>query len=248
MNTIILHSFLVVSLPLFVLTAFIGLRYRRQSLHPAEVASLRFALEFSHAAVILAVVPLFLGLIFRYERAVWGLSSLIAGGFLLFEIVRAWRAAGLYVVRWPVVFISYLVLSAIMLTIEVLNLLWWQSEIAYATGLFWIVLIAGVQLTAFICYVPIQPTDRSHHSDRAERPVSYHTAADPGRAQWMRRRNSAGHPNTATNGRTNSHANTNGDTRSERYAHRLAFTHRSRDRRGTVPNTAVRPNRNTPTR
>jgi hypothetical protein len=225
-----LYGLLIFGGFVFATAALIGLSYRRRRLSADEAVGLRLALEFSLGGSVLALIPFALAAIIRFESVVWALSSLVMAGALLALIVRVVLLSARLEARWPLATISLLVLSAILLTIEVTNVLWWQSLMGFAGGLLWMLLLAGIQLTAFVCYVPIEkPT----HEDVIR------SLADAGdRAEWMRRRRPAGDPDAAPDGAT-----VHGDAHSHRpHSHRLAFTHQRQPNRRPIPNAAVRPN------
>jgi hypothetical protein len=219
----------------FALAGIAGLRRKQNGFDVAEATAIRFALEFSLCAVTFALVPFVLSVLVQYEAVVWHLSSILLAGFFAVQMGRLILRTLDYDVHWPLAWISLLVIFGILLTIEVLNAIWWGSLAAYASGLLWALTFAGIQTIAFICYVPKAPT-----LTRVQ-PLStvYHGPDSAGRSQWMRRRHPADYPNRAPH--------TDPDRRARNHprsaeAHRLAFTRPPRRSDGDA---AVRPDRHT---
>jgi hypothetical protein len=231
------QAVMVLGFSLFSLGIIVG---RKRSPQPAPHAhTLRFALEWSFFAVIFGLIPFAFTAIFNFESVIWQLSSLLLAFFLGASVIRIGLLLRQTSTRWPLVTISLLVISAIMLTIELLNVLFWWSPVTYVAGTLWIITLAGLQMIVFICYVPTQPILATNES-----PAIYHTAHSPGRSEWMRSRHPAGDPYGAANRRTHRDGDGHRDTRQGGHAHRLAFTHRTADGR-PIPNASIRTDRHT---
>jgi hypothetical protein len=221
-----------------------GLRLKQRRWNGVEARGLRFALEFGLFTAVFALVPFVLFYLFSFETVVWRLSSLLLAAFLGTEMVRiayqVWRFGAL----WPATTTLLLVFSGILLTIEGVNVLWWGALVGYAIGLLWIVILAGTQLIAFVCY------DRSGISATQGYQVGNagRGDVDPGRyghhgllGQRLQRDHRADHPYGAAYDHADTQRHAVGNTGRSRHAHRLAFT-RTRDGHGrTVANPVVRP-------
>jgi hypothetical protein len=219
---------IIVGTLLFSAGGLAGLQRKRMS--RAEIAGLRLLLELSLGVVVLALVPDVLFFFFTLPGIVWRLASFAIAMFLLVEVGRVIEKTRALGAHWPVTMIFLLVLSGIMLTIELINMLWWSSLAGYTAGLLWILTLAGIQFIAFVCYDPVAPKrysiqsvvsadshyrqlQRNHRSDRANGPPFRHTDRD---SQAI------------------------GDHRSQHHTHRLAFT-RTRNGYGrTVANPTIR--------
>ncbi len=225
---------------------FAGLWIKQRHWSEAEEAGLRFMMEFSLAAVLLALMPFVLSYIIHSRSAVWRISSVFYSIFMFVEIGRIYFKANLLGVRrvWAAVFL--LVLSVIMLTIELINLFWWGSLVGYAGGLLWLLTLAGIQFIAFVCH------DRSAFSSDVQR----YTVAAVGQnkpvggayrhhgvlGERLQRDYPAHHPYRTAHRHRHTHRNPVEHARRERHAHRLAFTRTRAGYGRTVANPTVRSN------
>jgi len=146
---------------IFAAGGFAGGRARRlyKDWPAAERDTLRIALELSLFTMLLALLPLLLAATMIDAETLWVLSSVMFTVFLAAQLARVMDKMREHGVRWPVVSGLLLVLSVFLLTIEVINVLWWRAGIAYAAGLVWLLLLAGVQTIAFICYERLPTVD-----------------------------------------------------------------------------------------
>ena len=221
-----------------------GLRLKQGKWNGLEARGLRFALEFGLFSVIFALVPSVLYYLFNFETVVWRLSSLLLAAFIGTEMVRivyqVWRFGAL----WPATTTLLLVFSGILLTIELINVLWWGTLVGYASGLLWIMLLAGIQFIAFVCYdrsgsIAIQQSYKVGKTGRG--PLDSGGYGHHGLlGQRLQRNHRANHPHGAAYDHADSQHHPVGNAGRIRHRHRLAFT-RSRDGDGrTVANPIVR--------
>lgn len=176
-STDFLFAVLAVGLVFFGFGLIIG-RYRRDQLDGAERFSLRLSLEWSLLAIAFALLPFPLFFVSGAERAVWGLASLLLGLVLLTQVIRIAAKLNVFAVRWPLALGLLLVLSAVFSTIELLNALFVRGLAWYAWGLLWLLMMAGLQVVAFLFYdrttayetLPLDiPPAYEHHNLVADR-------------------------------------------------------------------------------
>jgi len=190
-------------------------RSKRGGWGPAERDSMRIALEFSLFTMIFALLPLLLAYMLQDRAALWMIASIMMVIFLAAELARIILLAQEYGIRWPLVTASLLVLSVILLTIELVNVFWWQALPAYAVGVGWLFLLAGVQTIAFVCYDRIPTLDNKIHP--ANPPdAAFHGAM----GQRMRRDHHADHPHQPPDSRTNRYRDPVKYARSQRHLNR----------------------------
>ena len=232
-----LEFLIVVTFVGVVLLGFSGLvGWRAKNAHwnAAERSSIRLALELSMATMLLSLLPFPLFYLFELEWVVWRFASVVIILFMFIEGNKVYRQMSRYGATWPVTMISLLVLSAILLTIEVVNVLMWGSLAVYAGGLLWILCLATIQFIAFVCYdlnlVPSQNKKEDRRSDYA-----IHNAGG-----GMQRRSRTDYPNGKANGGTNIHRNAISYARSQRFAHHLPLAHDERSYRGPVSDAPFR--------
>lgn len=219
---------IIVGTLLFSVGGLAGRQHKRMS--RAEIAGLRLLLELSLGVIVLALVPDVLFFFFALPGVVWRLASFTIAVFLLMEIGRVIEKTRTLGARWPGTMIFLLVLSGIMLTIELINMLWWSSLAGYTAGLLWILTLAGIQFIAFVCYDPVAPKRYSIQS----------VVSADGRYRQLQRDHRSDRANGPPFCHTDHNAQTIGDRRSQHHTHRLAFT-RTRDGYGrTVANPAAR--------
>lgn len=220
---------LMIALGLLALSSIAGMLYKRRKLDAQEAISLQLALEFSLSTTLFTVVPFAMSALFDPERVIWGMASLTMAVFFGVELARMTQFNRRYDARWPLAVISLLALCGIMLTIELVNFFWWGSPAAYIGGLLWMMTLAGLQLTAFMCYVPIQqdesdPYPIHHAATPAPVKPAYHRPDGLDRPEWMRRRDRADHPNRTPDASANGNTHADGDAGQRGNTHRLAFT------------------------
>lgn len=194
-----------------------------------ERAGLWFALEFSLSAVIFGLLPFLLVYLFRYEATAWRIASLILAAFLFVFVGRVYYQAQLYRVRFPIVLISLLVLSVILMTMELINVFWWSSEGWYAGGLTWILILAAVQFIIFVTYDrnPIAQASRIQSVDNLDEGDAYPRHA-LGRG-WLQRDHGSDHSHPAPNRQPNIYRDPVAYAQRERYAHRFPVTRAARN-------------------
>jgi hypothetical protein len=215
-----------------------------------EAHSLRLSIAFGLAATIFALIPFFFALIFDYETVIWRLASLLLVLFLGTEMTQMAHYLARFGALQPRMGFLLLVFSGILLTIELINMLWWGAREGYAPGLLGILILSGSQFIMFVSYdrtksnqTPYRPKTigPKHHADDVPR------RADAGGGQ-LQRHNATNYPHrTATNHQPKPGAQPNADAnaRRQRYGHRLAFT-RTRDGDGwTVAHPVTRPDEDT---
>lgn len=178
-----------------------------------ERTGLRWLLEFSLAAVVFALLPFPLYLLLGDGSGafVWGISSLLLSGFMGAMIARITYKSQRYQANWPLMVVSLLVLSAILLTIEVVNVFWWRALGVYAMGVFWILTLSGIQFVIFITY--------ERHPIPQHHPIGTVTADNR-----VQRNDAANYPNGTANGYSHVHRNPFDYARRQRYADRYPFT------------------------
>ncbi len=154
---------MIPNLPFFVILTFLGIvlfgfsglagrRVHKLPLDSAERVGLRLALEFSLFTVLFALLPFLLYSLLSEERFVWRMGSLLLGVYLFVEMGRICYQANLHKEQWTITMISLLVLSAILLTIELVNVFWWSLFGIYAAGLLWMLTLSAIQYIAFVLY------------------------------------------------------------------------------------------------
>lgn len=206
----------------------------------SERASLRLALEFSLGVVAFALIPFLFHRIFQFETVAWQLCSLAIAMFLIVQIMRISYAAHVYGVRWPIVLISLLVLSGILLTIEVVNVFRWQSFAGYAGGLAWILILAGIQFAAYVYYVRFGASQFVFSSpETGFQDVELFAAGYHGiLGERLRRDRRANHPDRSPYRYRHVHRDPVSYARRQRYAHRLANPYAYRAYRRAITNAA----------
>lgn len=147
--------FIILTFLGIVLFGFSGLAGRRAYKLPmdtAERVGLRLALEFSLFTVLFSLLPFLLYSLLSQERFVWRMASLLLSVYLFLEIGRVYYQANIHKAEWTITMISLLVLSAILLTIELVNVFWWSGFGIYAIGLLWTLTLSAIQYSAFVLY------------------------------------------------------------------------------------------------
>lgn len=221
-----------------------GLRLKQGKWNGVEVRGLRFALEFSLFSVVFALLPSVLYYLFNFETVVWRLSSLLLGAFIATEMVRIIYQVWRYGALWPTTTALLLVFSGILLTIEFINVLWWGVLAAYASGLLWILILAGIQYIAFVCY------DRSGTTETQDYSVGKTTRGLGSTGgyghhgilgQRLQRHDRANHPHRAAHDHGDAQRHPVRNARRLRHRHRLAYTRSGDGDSRTVANPTVRP-------
>ena len=224
--------FIVVLFVGIVLLGFGGLAgLRARHLHQdsgwdmAERAGMRFMLEFSLFTVFFAVLPLTLMLLNVDESVIWRIASFMIALFLFTVVGRVLHKTVLYSPRWPVLIISLLVLSVILLTIELINVFWWTSLAGYSWGLLWVLILSCIQFIIFVTYDP----------PNSEATIHTLPGVDPGHRGMQRN-----HPDRHSDGQADHHTNIHRDpihyARRQRYAHRHPFARSTRANRRPFTN------------
>ncbi len=227
--------FIVVLFVGIVLLGFGGLaglraRHLRQDLHwdGAERTGMRFMLEFSLFTMFFSVLPLALMLLNVDETVVWRVASLLLALFLFTVVGRVLYKIVLYNPRWPILIISLLVLSVILLTIELINVFWWSSLAVYSWGLLWVLILSCIQFIIFVTY------------DWPNSDAIIHTlpGVDVGRHGMQRN-----HPNRYSDGQAHHHTNIHRDpihyARRQRYAKYHPFARTTRTNRRPFTDTTL---------
>ncbi len=158
---------------------------------PEERAGLRYAWGFALASLCFGLLGRLTippnGMILRFE-------SLLLGGFLVLQMVRAIDNARRFGARNRLLLWLMLAISAFFFTIEVVNAVWFSESRLYLYGLLWIASLGALQLAAVMmdayaqmpqtfrpCSVFLRrlrrqrmPSDRAAgHSDRASQPHTH---------------------------------------------------------------------------
>jgi len=209
----------------------IGLFARRGRYTRTERISRRLTLELGALAVTLALIPLFLLLIFDSQATVWRLDSFLLIVFLFGESARLAQqnlALGRFRLRIAILFLAF---SGIFLTIESVNVFWWGSMTGYAGGLLWIVILSGIQFVYWVGY------DRTNNASPQTAMARRRGAV----VERLQRDHYADYPDGASYRNADAQSNAVADSDRRVYAHRLAFT-RSRNGYGrTVADPFGRP-------
>jgi hypothetical protein len=235
---------LLIAATLFALGTVTGMRQKPTQWDAVAGLNLRISLEFSLSAVLFALVPFPLYHLFRLELVVWGLGSLLLALVLLVEIGRIYYKMNVLGARWPFIMATLLVLTSVVFTVEVVNFLWWNGLAGYAYGLLWLLIVAGLQLIAFIAYdAPLVERDEATFAaHRLENDPRYgHHGLLPER---LRRERRADHSNRAPNHYANPYSDPVAVAKRERYANRYPFTRPNTRAGGTLPHAAVRRDQN----
>lgn len=197
---------------------------RYQHWDMVERTGLWYAMEFSLFTMLFGLLPFLLAIMLRYESTVWRIGSLLIALFLLIVMGRVYYRVQLYRMRFPLALISLLVLSAILLTIELVNVFWWSSLAGYAGGLTWILFLSAVQYMIFVTY------DRNPTPEPNRIPTVYSTHTDDtGHTAYIdvggvQRHNGADHTNRTPNHQPYAHRDPVAYARRQRYAHRFPNT------------------------
>jgi len=117
----------------------------RLKVSPAERVGLRYALEFTLAAIFFALLGLWIndpsGVMLRLE-------SLLMSGFIALQMVRAINNARRFGARNRLTLWLMLAISAFFFTIEVVNAVWFSESRFYLYGLLCIVTLGALQMAA----------------------------------------------------------------------------------------------------
>jgi len=185
--------FFAVMLTGAVLAGFSGLIGVSRARDDAERTGLRLLLELTLATVCFALLPFPLYAALNSGVVVWSLASLTLGLYLLLQLTRIYAKASRYRIVQPLMTMSLLVFSAIVFTIEVINVFWWHTLAGYAGGLLWLLVLSAVQYIAYICYDRSQLDNHVHQATSPYQPRYRGLAADR-----LRRHHLANHPHRET--------------------------------------------------
>ena len=194
----------------------------------------RSVMELGFFALVFALVPLLLSTIMDFETVIWRLASLTLAAFLATYLARLGYRARRYGVLWPGATILLLVILAILLTIEMVNMLWWGALASYAGGLLGILTLAGIQLITVVGYdradfaqiLPLfQQLPKTSGRGARSRDYRHHGVL----GQQLQRHHRPDHPDGAPDGHGDLHRHPHPHAQRLRHTHRLAFT-RARDR------------------
>ncbi|GAB4512054.1 MAG: hypothetical protein OHK0046_11020 [Anaerolineae bacterium] len=146
-----LEFFIIVILLGTAFMGFAGIIGKRANLERGlERYSLHLTLELSFAAITFGLLPI--TLFYLLDTTAWPVASVFIGFYLMVEILRVYRKAHFYQVAPSIPMISLLVISGVLLTIELINAVLWASEAVYIFGLYWVLILAGVQFVTFVLY------------------------------------------------------------------------------------------------
>lgn len=146
------YAVLFSAVGLFGFGGLMAVRQRQTRWNTAEAASLRIGLEYALSAAVFALLPFPLYYLLGVSVTIWHLTSFLLVCFMLVESARIFYNMQALRPGWPAAMGAFIVFSALFLTIELVNTVWWGSLGIYAGGLLWILGVAGVQLVAFVCY------------------------------------------------------------------------------------------------
>lgn len=210
---------------------------------PAKRSELRLAMEFSLFSMIFALLPF--PMVYQWGDGfmVWRVPSMAIGLFLLVQVLRTQRLARRYGMNWPSATLSLLVISAILLTIEAINALFWNSFAVYTWALLWVLILASVQFTAFVLYErnernerQLKPTDSQVVKSLGPQPynvarsIGLHRTIDPdsrvhgnvrSAGEQLRRDRRPYRPDSEADYHTNVHRDPVSYARRQRYIHRF---------------------------
>lgn len=145
MDNVLYSLVMVLGLVFVVPSAALHRQQVRLKVSPAERVGLRYALEFTVAAIFFALLGLWIndpnGMMLRLE-------SLLMSGFIALQMVRAINNARRFGARNRLTLWLMLAISAFFFTIEVVNAVWWSESRFYLYGLLWIVTLGALQLAA----------------------------------------------------------------------------------------------------
>jgi hypothetical protein len=148
----IVYGFIVVMGVIFVaVSVLLGRLHVQRDVDPAQQVGQRYALEFSVAAVFFAVMGLISYLLWGDDGiggAILRLESLLLGGFIALQMVRAINNTRRFGARSRIMLVLMLAISAFFLTIEVVNAVWWSETPFYLYGIMWILTLGALQLAA----------------------------------------------------------------------------------------------------
>lgn len=123
----------------------------QRDVEPAQQVGLHYALTFSIAAVFFASVGLMSHRLWGNEGvggAILRLESLLLTGFIGLQMVQAINNARRFGARSRILLALMLAISAVFLTIEVVNAVWWSETRFYLYGIAWILTLGALQLAA----------------------------------------------------------------------------------------------------
>lgn len=192
------YAVLFSAVGLFGFGGLMAARQRQLRWNVADAANLRIGLEYGLCAAVFALLPFPLYYLLGVSVTIWHLSSFLLVCFMLVESIRIFYNIQALRMRWPLAMIAFLVFSAIFLTIELINTLWWGSLGVYAGGLLWILGVAGVQLVAFVCYA--RPPFAARYGSQPGRYAVRGFLTDRVHTDRLRSDHAAGYPNSPANG------------------------------------------------
>ncbi|MBC7871226.1 MAG: hypothetical protein H7Y09_10345 [Chitinophagaceae bacterium] len=236
---------LLLSMALLVLGIIIGRRRRRFGWDVIESLNFYVTLQFCFSTLVFALLPFPVYHLVKSEATTWGVVSLLLALFLLVEIGQLYYKMNVIGARWPWAMVALLIILICLFTAEVVNTLWWDQLSWYAWGLLWVLVVSVIQLIVFAGY------DDTHDdlsfsdqtADRTEnRPVYKYHGILPER---LRRERSANHPYRAPNHHANIYSDPIDVAKRQRYANRYPFTRAHTGSGSALPNTPVRPDKDT---
>ncbi len=158
----------VLSVTLAGFGAVVGaLREPRQPWKPNELAGIKLIVEHSLAGVTLGLLPTLLTLFFAKDATIWALLSIILASFLIIEIlaniirIKAASGQGAPPRYFPSFLATWFVPSVAIFVIQIINVLVWRGQAAFAVGMVWLVFAGSKQFLLFVWYMsPKEKSDR----------------------------------------------------------------------------------------
>ena len=124
---------------------------------PQDVAGLQLMVEHSLAAVLFSLLPSVTSLLIHNEHILWRSVSTVLALVLLLKFfvqrhrIKVYSKRGTAPRRLKTLHFG-LFLSLVVVGIQILNLITWATAFAYAIGILWLLLAAGIQFLHFTSY------------------------------------------------------------------------------------------------
>ena len=125
---------------------------------PQDVAGLQLMVEHSLAAVLFGLLPSATSLLIHNEHILWRSVSAALALMFLFELliqinrVKICSERGAAPRRFKTLLFVWFPMSFVVAVIQIFNFTIWATAFAYAIGILWLLLAAGIQFLHFTSY------------------------------------------------------------------------------------------------
>jgi hypothetical protein len=226
---------LLLATAFFGFAALAGLRRRTLGWDESAAAGLRVSMEFSLMAIALGLLPFPIYYTLGLDSVMWSLLSLIMAALLMIQMGRLFYKANSLRARWPLMAGLILVVSAVFVTIELLNSFRWSALDGYAWGLMFILGVAGVQ---FVAFTTLDRRPFSARDDFGNVPIAHHAAV----SERMRRERETHRADRTANPYANLNRDGNPDSQRQPDPNRYPYTRPDHTNGRAIPHAPVRPN------